>query len=165
MSLCLRGGLLDLVLILNPLAKEICGFSIPIFETVTNTVGTLIYFDSRSLSWVNKRLPWFLVEIDLDNGLSEAIDVVNIGDHSFRQFVDFWWEPFWCHLCWQTRHLRSLCNRQIDSLKNSGFNTKPLLPKTNLKLSPFHKPWRTLFLLPFPFPLLLLLPNHPRFNL
>jgi hypothetical protein len=28
-----------------------------------------------------------------------------------------------------------LCNRQIDSLKNSGFNTKPLLPKTNLKLS------------------------------
>jgi len=46
---------------------------------VTNAIRRLIYFDSRSLSWVNKWLPWFLVEIDLDNGLLEAIDVVNIG--------------------------------------------------------------------------------------
>jgi hypothetical protein len=55
-------------------------WSLPVFEAVANTVGRFVYFDLCSLSWVNKWIAWLLVEIDLDSGLPESIDV-NIGDH------------------------------------------------------------------------------------
>ena len=41
----------------------------------------------------NKRLVWILVELDLDKGLEDVIDIT-IGDTHILQAVDFWKEPF-----------------------------------------------------------------------
>jgi hypothetical protein len=68
-------------------------WSIRIFEAVAKSVGKFIFFDELSLRWSNKRLAWVLVELDLDRGLPDVIDI-SIGDTHIRQSVDFWREPF-----------------------------------------------------------------------
>jgi len=68
-------------------------WSLPIMEAVANTAGKFIYFDPRSLNWSNKRSSWILAEFDLELGLLDSIKV-NIGEHTFRQSIDYWREPF-----------------------------------------------------------------------
>jgi len=79
-----------------------------IFVAVANYVRKFIFFDERSLCWVNKQVVWVLVELDLDRGLLEYIEVT-IGGYSFCEFVDLCREPFRYHLCWQTGHLKASC--------------------------------------------------------
>jgi hypothetical protein len=63
-----------------------------IFEAIANSFGKFIFFDELSLCWNNKRLVWILVELDLDKGLLDIIDIT-IGDSYLLQDVDFWKEP------------------------------------------------------------------------
>jgi hypothetical protein len=83
-------------------------WSVRIFEAVANSVGKFVFFDELSLRWSNKRLAWVLVELDLTRGLDDVIDI-SIEDSHIRQLVDFWREPFRCHSCWQTGHLKAMC--------------------------------------------------------
>jgi hypothetical protein len=83
-------------------------WSIQIFEAIANSVGKFIYFDELSLCMHNKRLIWILVELDLDRGLFEAIDIT-IGNTHILQANDFWKDPFRCHYYWKTGHLKSKC--------------------------------------------------------
>jgi hypothetical protein len=86
----------------------------PILEMVANTAGKFIFFDQRSLNWSNKRAAWVLVEFDTDLGLPDSIEI-RVGEHSFRQILDYWREPFRCHLCWQPGHLKSNCSSSKDT--------------------------------------------------
>jgi hypothetical protein len=74
-------------------------WSLPVREAIVNTIENFIYFDTHSLRWSNKRASWVLTEIDLSLDLLDSIEV-NFGDLSFKQTIDYWREPFCCHLCW-----------------------------------------------------------------
>jgi hypothetical protein len=56
--------------------------SIKIFKAVANSMDKFIFFYESSLHKHNKRLAWLLVELDLANGLPDAIDIT-IGDNHF----------------------------------------------------------------------------------
>jgi hypothetical protein len=68
-------------------------WSIWVFEAIANSVGKFIFFDELALRKHNKRIVWLLVELDLDRGLPDTIDIT-IGDDHFLQMVNFWKEPF-----------------------------------------------------------------------
>jgi hypothetical protein len=93
-----------------------------IFEAIANSVGNFIFYDDQALRWSNKRLAWVLVEIDLDKGLPDEIEIY-IGDTYICQAVDYWREPFCCHNCWQPGHLKSKCltfQEQRNTTMHSG---------------------------------------------
>lgn len=77
--------------------------SLPVFEALANSIGKFIFFD-------------VLVELDLDCGLPDSLNIC-VGDQSFCQPLDFWREPFCCHLCWQTGHLKKSCS--LDKIVNT----------------------------------------------
>jgi hypothetical protein len=112
-------------------------WSLPVFEAIANTVGKFVFFDSRSLNWINKCVAWVLVEIDLESGLLDSIDV-NIGDLSFRQPLDFWREPFRCHLCWQIGHLRNSCS--LAKSAHSRTTLEQVGISTSTDFGPRHLP-------------------------
>lgn len=64
-------------------------WSLTVLEAVANSIGRLVYFDDRSLRWVNKKVAWVLVDMDLDSGLPDSLDIC-IGDHRFSQPLDYW---------------------------------------------------------------------------
>jgi hypothetical protein len=60
----------------------------------------------KSLRWNNKRLSWILVEMDLELGLLEDIEI--LMDHgSFIQVLDYLREPFRCHFCRHIGHIKT----------------------------------------------------------
>jgi hypothetical protein len=102
----------------------------PILEMVANTTGKFIFFDKCSLNWSNKRAAWVLVEFDTDLGLLKSLEI-GVGKHSFRQVLDYWREPFRCHLCWQPGHLKNNCPSSKVNLPNPSLRhieQSPSLP-------------------------------------
>jgi len=49
-----------------------------------------------------------MLEIDTTLGFPKDIEVCN-GEYNFIQPVDFWHEPFICHHCFQTDHIKTNC--------------------------------------------------------
>ena len=89
-------------------------WSIRVFEAIANSIGKFNFFDELSLHNHNKRLIWLLVELDLDRGLLDDIDIT-IRDVHFLQTINFWKDPFRFHVCWKTIHLKSSCPTSMDS--------------------------------------------------
>jgi hypothetical protein len=83
-------------------------WSIRVFEEIANSVGKFMFFYELVLQRHNTKTVCLLVELDLDRGLSDSIDIT-IGEDHFSQMVDFWKEPFHCHSFWKTRHLQKRC--------------------------------------------------------
>lgn len=52
-------------------------------------VASFVYFDERNLRWNNKRMAWVLVEVDLDLGLPEEIEII-IEKGLILQTLDYW---------------------------------------------------------------------------
>jgi len=48
-----------------------------VFEAAANSVGKFFFYE-HSLCWVNKRVAWVLVEMDLDCGLLDYV-TINLG--------------------------------------------------------------------------------------
>jgi hypothetical protein len=46
-----------------------------VLRGLRDSVGRFVYFDERDLKWNNKRMAWVLVEVDLDLGLPEDIEI------------------------------------------------------------------------------------------
>jgi hypothetical protein len=111
-------------------------WSVRIFEAVANSVGKFIFFDEQSLHWNTKRLAWVLVELDLDRGLLDIIDLA-IGDSHLFQAVDFWKEPFRCHSCWQTCHLKSKCLLSREHTQSTGQTLSYFEQDEGIGLGPF----------------------------
>jgi len=63
-----------------------------------------------------------LVELDLDRGLLDAIDIT-IGHVQFLQADDFWKEPLCCQVCWQMRHVKSSCSSSMVQTQSSDPST------------------------------------------
>jgi hypothetical protein len=99
----------------------------PILETVANIAGKFIFFDKRSLNWSNKRASWVLVEFDTDLGLSDTLEI-RMGEHSFTQVLDYWREPFRCHLCWQAGNLKNNCSSSKVNQPTSPLRHTKLFP-------------------------------------
>jgi hypothetical protein len=52
-------------------------------------VGSFVYFDERDLRWNNKHMAWVLVEVDLDLGLPEEIEIIT-KKGLILQTLDYW---------------------------------------------------------------------------
>jgi hypothetical protein len=64
-------------------------WSVRIFIDIANSVGRFVYFEEKSLRWNNKRLAWVLVEMDLELGFPNEIEI-SLGDSSFMDSLDYW---------------------------------------------------------------------------
>jgi hypothetical protein len=71
------------------------------------------YKNEHALSWNNKHLAWVLVELDIELGLPEEMEVY-FEEDSFIQLLDYWREPFRCHYCQKIGHMKENCPRVDD---------------------------------------------------
>jgi hypothetical protein len=112
-------------------------WSISIFEAVANSMAKFVYFDETLLRIHKKRLVWLLFKLDLDRGLPDVIDIT-IGDIHFLQAVDFWKEPLCFHVCWKTRHLKSICMTTMVRSQSPDPSMKYFDPYIDSKAGPFN---------------------------
>lgn len=77
-------------------------------------------------SWdtkVDRRWAWLQIEVDLQNGLHDEIDLV-WRNFTLTQQIDYWRIPFHCFGCHAVGHLQAQCSRTLANF------------------SPFSKVWK-----------------------
>lgn len=73
-------------------------------SVITSRINKVYYVGEGCIEFLDKRVAWFLVEVDISGGLPREIDIF-WGAFSIRQHVDFWGIPFRCNGCKNTGHL------------------------------------------------------------
>ena len=79
--------------------------------------------DEACIGLLDKRVAWFLIEVDFSNGLPATLDIF-WETFSIKQHVDNWSVPFRCIGCHEVGHLISRCIRRLGGVlpgrKNSS---------------------------------------------
>lgn len=75
------------------------------FTTIGNAIGKFLHVDLKHLTGSDRRMGRILVEVDLNEGLPEQIEIAWRGT-IFKQRLDYTGVPFRCLICKGTSHLR-----------------------------------------------------------